>query len=354
MVSISHQADISPPCPQTALSMSSMDSSDFRRHAGLLGIMSAARSVESARSPQREASSPTQDPFSFSLHGDLQEGQTYALRWLLGQFQTSDSSARGTSIRVEKRDGPLLASECKSDETIITVTKAGLVCWAHPYSEPGSPPFGSRRLDSLFAFLQLVRSEQMGQWAVDRFLGEPVLPSKLRNKVEAYNANKKRLKEQSVIDIHNFLNGLPHQRLSDAVHSLNIEVLQSFLNSSLGELGVEQSHLQRLLEAAASNDLEEIRNWKRFLDFRLLISAASPPFSRSPSGVHSKARSELQARSGRLLETLSSRARRYYAEKWRDFCMSETVVQIDQRLFFGASDDSPKSLRSLVTKVPLP
>lgn len=287
--------------------------------------------------------------FDFPTTGDLLEHQCDALNWILSRFHFTKAECHGAPIRIVKQNNAVLPTECRGDERVLTVNEAGLVLWFH-----SDRWFHNLPLPRLFDFLKQVLRIQVGENAADRLLAETHLPNEAITAVERYTDQQAHLRQQAQKDIHLFLSGLPHQQLSDAVSSLDEGFIRSLDNATIEALGVGLADLQFLLSALEENHTEKIRSGKSVMQFRLLSSACSPPYSRDPSKVISETQLLLHEELRHLKEQIVPIAQRYYTRKWLNLCMSDSVVQIDQRLFSGQLDDSKYSLRSLLSQEPVP
>ena len=287
--------------------------------------------------------------FELPTTGDLLDHQCDALNWILSQFHFTKAECRGAPIRIIKQNNAVLPVECRGDERVLTVNEGGLVLWFH-----SDRWFHNLPLPRLFDFLKQILRIQVGENAADRLLAETHLPNEALTAFEMYRDHQVRLRKQAEQDIHLFLSGLPHQRLSDAVSSLDEGAIRSFDNSTIEALGVGLADFQLLLSALEVNHTEKIRSGKSVVQFRLLSSACSPPYSKDPSEVTSETQLLLHEELRHLKEQIVPIAQRYYTQKWMNLCMSDSVVQIDQRLFSGQLDASKNSLRALLSQEFIP
>lgn len=259
-----------------------------------------------------------------------------AIRWIVERCCSRYAEQKSHAVRIVFGKNTVEEQECSMDENIVTVSKSGITYWYRPYSEPGAPRFAGTKLNGLFDFMRVVIWPQVvGEWSFDRLMLESHLDETELVAIQRYKSLESEEKRINSEDIKNLLKDHSHLwRLYSAIAGRNVREIQHAAEGcteELAEIGTE--HIQGLVNAIEEGNHDGAESLGTFLVFRmLLIAVESMPFEVRFSW-RSREYYEKFTQKYEQYKCLTALAKKRYAMRFKDFCLSDEVLNINDRFF---------------------
>jgi hypothetical protein len=283
--------------------------------------------------------------------GDGIAAQTAALRRLLDTAYTPLPNEQGHIVQIVASKDSIDESECPKDQSIVTVSEAGIFYWYRPYSEPGAPAFAKSRLRGLCAFMRVVVWPRIANGSVTaRFALEKHLDENDQAALDAYNELLEEQKRLQLLDIDNLLLGKATlQRLYQAARESNLEVIEHFVSEpSEVPAGVRHEDIQSLADALKSNRAEKSKWLKRLLIFQILTAAGEQLPSSQVFEWQSAEYRDCTERVFNAFEKLRVVSTRYFARQFERFALSDNVIETKRSLFNNTPEETIEDYRQRI------
>jgi hypothetical protein len=274
--------------------------------------------------------------FNWNVFETTIERRIRSLKWILDQAYPTHPRQPKHYVRVLHTSRLIEESECARNETIVTISDHELRYWFRPYSEPGSKPFASCRLDGLFDFMRIVIWPCMvKEWALERLIIEPKLDEKSQSMVKTYLQFQATAKELANKEIDSLLEGKNvHLQLVKAITTLDIAAINAFADKVTVEtVGVEREDLLSLVDAINRKDEKIIASKRKYLTFRVLYQSRMNDLSQGHSIPITYGTGEFHREMTEHYKVLTVIAERHFAESFREFCLCDDVKRIDSEVF---------------------
>jgi hypothetical protein len=274
-----------------------------------------------------------------------------AFQWIIERAYPTHPRQRSRTIRMVVGRDNIDENECAPDENIVSISESGIYFWYRPYSEPGAPRFAAARVNGLFDFMRIVVwPRAVGEWCEERLMLEPELTETEKSAIDLYAKFQDAEKEMTLRDIDRLLEDKPHlQGLYAAIRNSDAVELQKYAAELPGELvEIGRDMIQALVEPILQDQHEKAKSQRAYLIFRILHVAAMPLLI-TGQGWRSDDYSKNVQQSLVQIKYVGRLARRRYAKEFMAFCLSNEMLEIENRVFSGTPSGNRDSYCASVT-----
>lgn len=275
-----------------------------------------------------------------------------AFRWLIENHYSKHPAHKPRFIRIVTDKSTCTENECAPNENVVTIDGSKFTFWYRPYSEPGAPSFAGWQLNGWFDVLRAVVWRRMvDDWKVYRFLAEQDLGDEEKAVVRRYEELKQEERRLTHAGIERLL--LHHEALRclyGAARVLDAHSLEQYANQGNNEIesvGIE--HVCNLIKAISEGNEKSTRLARSFLIFRILRCVVEKLPMEDQLGWLGSEYSQNVGNTYEHAKTLDRLATSWYAKRFEYICLSEEVLDLGKRLFFGRSPGDQQEYRSRVS-----
>jgi hypothetical protein len=244
-------------------------------------------------------------------------------------------------------------ADCNWELDVVTLSATELRRW-HWVHHGRGVAVGQERLNGLFGFLQsTVWPFWVNDWCPRRIQIEPDLPAPVRAAVlryQQFEAAKGALLRKSIAD---WLRRHPRsQALYQAVEDEDLAGLRRCYRvwNRYGT-GVKRVHLREYIDFIEAGDGTMVRQRKHHLRYCLLSHIVARRIQDGEVVRHSAAYEAAEQQGSVELTQLMEVATRWYAGRFRDFCLRDDVRAMERELFSGACLSGSRSYEDLVEEL---